>query len=264
MRTSTVVTRRLTRRRVLAIIVIAIVVAAVGSATYVLTRPEVPLRLISLDVSLSAAVPDTPIVVTARAEGGSAMSPLSVELHFAAAIASGASGGVMMQDRGGGRFEAELAPFASGTEVWLFAFAYTHGQGPVFSNHIVFPVGTVTRGGPSGLAFAEVTQVPARPDSLDTVRLTARVGGTANVTDVRAAYFHFRMSFGFMSFSSSGGGGDSLILEESPRVYVTTFPNPSPGPGESFQEGTVWFYRLTAVDETGNTAATEVRTFTVA
>jgi len=259
--------RNLSRAQLFTIVIVAAVLAATGAVAYVLTRPEAPLRILSIDISPDPAVPGTAIVVDVHAEGGSALSPLSVELQYTSFFAGGAAGGGTMRDRGGGHFTSDLPAFENHTEVWLFAYAYTRSQGPVFSNHLLFPVGTVLRGGASGLAFTSVTQVPERPDPLDTVEVTARVDSAANITEVRGVFIWFHMSFGsFGSVSYSSGGGEGFVEEASPGVYITMFPSmggPSGG-GAGFEHGSVWFYRLTAVDDTGDTVGTDIRTFTVA
>ncbi|HYS71190.1 MAG TPA: hypothetical protein VEM95_02095 [Thermoplasmata archaeon] len=266
MRASPAARNRLSRAQLFTIVIVAVVLAATGAVAYVLTRPEAPLRILSIDISPDPAVPGTAIVVDVHAEGGSALSPLSVELHYASFFAGGGGGGGTMEDRGGGHFTSDLPALENHTEVWLFAYAYTRSQGPVFSSHLVFPVGTILRGGASGLAFTNVTQVPERPGPLDTVKVTARVDSAATITEVRSAFAWLHMSFGsFGATSFSSGGGEGPVQEASPGVYTTAFPGMGGAPGGGgFEHGTVWFYRLTAADDTGNVAGTDILSFTVA
>ena len=103
--------------------------------------------------------------------------------------------------------------------------------------------------------YAELDKI--NRTAMDTLMdITARVVSLSNVTRVQLLLFSFMRSGG-------GGGGGEPLLETDLDTYTGTI-RPFGGPGGSgFERGTIFRYRLAAIDESGNTAVTATSTFTI-
>ena len=252
------------KRRRLLWIVAAVVVSLVvvgGVLAYVLLQPGASLDLLSASTSPDPAVPDQPITVTARVQGGTFLAPLSVNVDYRSFFTSGLGGGSTLFHGSGDSYSAQVGPFPNGTAVWLIVTAYD-SRGFELSGNLTVNVGTLTFGGAAGLRVNSVALEPLHPTSLDIPSLTANVTSPAEVTSVNLASWYFYWAPG--STSSGGSGGE--LMPGADGNY-TTYPGmlygimPEP---HGTTVGTVWFYRIGAQDSAGNVALSPAYTFTVA
>lgn len=235
--------------------IIIIVVIVLATVLFLLVlRPATPLRILSVSISPENPTSSDKVTIVAHVEGGSSLFGPSVDLRHEVYFGGGGSMGPMIPI-GNNRYQSQTRrPFADGTEVWYIVSASTDTEGPIFSENYTFQVGEVIRDGPSGLTIEDVTQSPQEPTSLDTVVVTARIVSKSNITDVSLFYMRFHRHGG-------GGGGGGMHLESTDN-YTAEIGAHGPG-GEGFERGIIHFYRVVAMDETGNTAVSEVYWFTV-
>jgi len=158
-----------------------------------------------------------------------------------------------MVSTGENRYQGRLGPFINGTEVWFVVSAVSGSEGPVISSQMTLDVGTVVRNGPSGIAIAQVTRIPTNPDPLDIVVVTAQVTSQSTMLQV---------SFSYMAFyrNGQGSGGGSMIQDTSGNW---TTGGMFVAPVMPRFSGTVFYYRIAAIDGTQNTATSAVYNYTL-
>jgi hypothetical protein len=241
---------------ILIVSIVIIVVVVLATVLYlVVLRPASPLRILSVSISPENPTSSDRVTIVAHVEGGSSLFGPSVNIHHGAYFGDGGSGGGSMIPIGNNRYQSQMRrTIADGTEVWFIVAASTNTEGPIFSENYTFQVGEVIRDGPSDLTIEDVTQSPQEPTSLDTVVVTARIVSKSNITEVRLIDMRF--------FRFGGGGGSGGMQLESTDNYTGEITAHGPG-GGGFERGTIHFYRVVAIDETGNTAVSEVYWFTV-
>ena len=242
------------KRRRLAILSI-LVAGGVGVTlvTYALLQPGPPLRILSVAVSPERPAPGDTLTVVAAVQGGTLLMPVSASITFATFFGDGGGGGGSMAHAGDNRYQGRLGPFANGTEVWFVVSAATGSEGPAISPEMTLDVGTVVRNGSSGIAIAQVTQSPTNPDPLDTVVVTAQVTSKSKTLQV---------SFSWMAFYRNGQGeGEGSMIQDTAGNWTT---------GGMFVPpvmprfaGTVYYYRIAAIDGTQNTATSAVYNYTL-
>src|SRR5881396_2656265 len=136
---------------------------------------------------------------------------------------------------------------------WFVVSAVSGSEGPVISSQMTLDVGTVVRNGPSGIAIAQVTRIPTNPDPLDIVVVTAQVTSQSTMLQV---------SFSYMAFyrNGQGSGGGSMIKDTSGNW---TTGGMFVAPVMPRFSGTVFYYRIAAIDGTQNTATSAVYNYTL-
>ncbi len=234
--------------------IVLVVLIVLAFAAYLIITASPP-RILSVSFSPENPSPGEKVTVTAHVEGGSFLSSLSVRLCFGTYLSDGGGGGGTMRPMGDNRYQLQIrSSFPDGAEVWFVVSAATDSEGPVLSENYTFQVGEVIRDGPSGLIIEHVAQSPEEPTSLDTVIVTARIVSASNITDVELVC---------MSFTRHGSGGGSGFMDlVSGDNYTAEIVSTRPG-GIS-ERGTVHLYRVAAMDETENTAVSEVYSFAIA
>jgi len=235
---------------VLTAALLAVILAVAGLVFWTATSPPPAPQILAVSWTPQSPGPGDVITVVARVTPAT----LTVDLQGLSYFESGWSGGGSMIPLGDGRFQAQIGPFVEGAEVWFVVSVSTREVGPTLSEHVVFQVGQVLRGGPSGIRIDSVTLDPALPSVLDNPVVTARVNSSVAITQVEFASMRFQRG--------GGGGGSGRAFESSPGLYRGDFGPAGPG-GRGFERGTVFFYRFAARDATGNTAVSEIQTFVV-
>lgn len=249
--------RRSKRLIALTLLVVAIVAGAV--VAYVLLQPGPPLSILSVTVSPDPATPDQPFTVTAQVQGGSLLAPVSVIVTMNSFFAEPAGGGGTLFSQGGGTYSRAFGPFPNGTAVWLVIGATSGGTTRISQSYTV-DIGTVPGGGASGLRLNTVVLEPPQPTSLDLPVVIANITSAATITDVSLSMMWFAPG------QYSGGSGLTGITTTASGNYTST-PLFGFGGGPmsgGTQVGTVWLYRISAEDSSGNTLLSPVYTFTVA
>ena len=245
--------QRRKRRRLAFLSILVAVGVGVTLVTYALLQPGPPLRILSVAVSPERPAPGETVTVVATVQGGTLLMPASASITFATFFGDGGSGGGSMAHIGDNRYQRTLGPFANGTEVWFVVSAATGSEGPAISPEMTLDVGAVVRNGSSDIAIAQVTRIPANPDPLDTVVVTAQV--TSNSTMLQ-------VSFSWMAFyrNGQGGGGGGMLQDPSGNWTTGRMLMPDVMPRFS---GTVFLYRIAAIDGTRNTVTSAVYNYTL-
>ena len=208
-----------------------------------------PTRVASVTVAPENPAAGQSIVVRAVV-AGTVVSPLTVMVQYASYFGVVSAGGGTMFPLGDRAYELVLPEtFPGGTELWLLVAVSAPGMDPVLSDSITIEIGSVPRGGPSGLRITDVTHTPTEPLAFEPVTVEAVVTSTAPIAEVDAAY---------MSFCRQQGRTiDPPMSPVAPtRFTITIHPTDLCGS----QTGTLLVYRVLAVDSTGNTAVSEPTT----
>ncbi len=245
--------QRRKRRRLAILSILVAVGVGLTLVTYALLQPGPPLRILSVAISPERPAPGEMITVVATVQGGTFLIPASVSLEFTTFFGDGEGGGGSMAHIGDSRYQDRLGPFANGTEVWFVVSAASGSEGPAISPEVTIDVGTVVRNGSSDIAIAQVTHMPTNPDPLDNVVVTAQVTSKSKMLQV---------SFSWMAFYRSGqGGGESSMIQDTSGNWTTGMMFP-PDIMPRFS-GTVFYYRIAAIDDTQNTATSAVYNYTL-
>src|SRR5207249_9967667 len=114
-------------------------------------------------------------------------------------------------------------------------------------------VGSAVLHGPYGMASSQVTPSPTRRKPLDSVAVTAQVASQSTAREV---------SFSYMAFyrNGQGSGGGSMIKATSGNW---TTRGMFVAPVMPRFSGTVFYYRIAAIDGTQNTATSAVYNYTL-
>ncbi len=247
---------------VIATVIVALVVLVAGLAVW-LTSPATPLW-VSVSLSPESPGPGEAFSVIADVEGGNGGPFRSVDVSIQyIAYFNGSGGGGGTPPHSGTRWQADIEGLPDGTEVWIMVAAATAGQPPVFVDRVV-RIGTVATGGPSGLAITDLARDPAQPGPLDTIRLSARITSSVNVTDVSVPCFTYLWEFSGIGTSSSSGTCGSLLSAETPGNYTGTLGDFMAPGGGGHERGRIYIYRVAAIDAAWDTAETSAETFTIA
>ena len=239
--------RRPSGLRPLGILLLAVAVVAtvpVAALAAFLPRfvipPPPPLRIDSVSISPDPPSPYAEVTVTVRLSKAAA----NVGLGYIAALGSTFAGGTSMQPAESRTYRTNLGPFANGTEVWFVVTAATSDE-VASSDFSVFQVGTVLRGGPSGLRIDSIARTPDQPQPHDSVVVTANITANGNYTEAFVESFVILSGAAVGDFFRMDGYGTDF----SGRIYA--YPS------------ALVAYRIVAQDTTGNTAVSEVFSFQV-
>ncbi len=243
------------RRLLLTIAVAAIVSVAIVSITafsLVPLKPVIP-RIVSVSASPNPGLPNEYITVEAVVESETGSGHPSVSLALEACYAMSISSGESMRRVDGNRYVTQIGPFNDGTEVWLVVAAYGTRGARAVNSTLSVSVGNVTKGGPSGLGISRVDHTPLGPTVSDTVVVTATVPSSSNIREVR-------LLFAYMSAGHLGSGSLDMVSFSS-HVFTAEIDDAFIY-GYVFERGTVFIYRIAAIDVTANTAMSETKSFT--
>jgi hypothetical protein len=221
------------------VFIVAVLVMIIGICIWGFT-PSGDINIIRVSQTPENPQPGDTITVTAEITGGSPFLGVSASLHY-----SGRMEGMMTSIDNNKYSFTFPHPFENGTEKW-----YIIRVGDKISEVYILQVGHVERSNITSLAITDVMQTPEKPTTAtSSVEISAKV--TSNVTISEVTLEH-------MQFYEHGSGSG----------YGTMQPHGGDTYGDSiyptyYKSGTQVFYRITAKDESGNTAVTPVYTFTL-
>lgn len=245
-----------TSLRTFATFLVAVVVAtsAFTAISFVALgpKPERPLRIVDVSVAPATPIPEQGLTVLSTVEGGSQFHPVSVWLFHAASYRNEIVSASRMTSLGEGGYRAAIGPFANGAEVWIVVAAMTSTQGPVFSQHLVLAVGVVVKD-PGSLVVESVTHTPPAPGPSTPVSVFAQIQTMTFVTKVFLTYGWFART--------TVGAGYRFMGTQDGVTYES--PIDETGFGRSFPPGTVFFYRVAAIDAVGVSADSGILSFTI-
>ncbi len=114
----------------------------------------------------------------------------------------------------------------------------------------VFEIGRVEKSNITSLSITEVIQTPGKPTTAtSSVEISAKVSSNVTISKVTFEDMHFT--------EGGGGSGSSFMRSRGNDTYEDIIHL------DYYESGTRVFYRIKAVDESGNTAVTPVYTFTL-
>ncbi|MCD4767138.1 MAG: hypothetical protein K8R34_13435 [Methanosarcinales archaeon] len=222
------------------VFIVAVLVIIAGICIWGFT-PSGDINIISVSQTPENPQPGDTITVIAEISGGSPFLGVSASLHSSGRM----DGTVTSIDNNKYSFTFSY-PFEDGTEKW-----YVIRAGDKISEVYILQVGHVERSNITSLAITDVIQTPEKPTTAtSSVEISAKV--TSNVTISEVTLEHMR-------FSKHGGsgGGYGTMQPHGNDTYEDSIHS------QYYESGTQIFYRITAKDESGNTAVTPVYTFTL-
>ena len=222
------------------VFIVAVLVIIAGICIWGFT-PSGDINIISVSQTPENPHPGDTITVIAEISGGSPFLGVSASLHYSGRM----EGTVTSIDNNKYSFTFPH-PFEDGTEKW-----YVIRAGDKVSEVYILHVGHVERSNITSLAITDVIQTPEKPTTAtSSVEISAKV--TSNVTISKVTLERIR----FYEDGGSGGGYGTMQPHGN-DTYEDSIHS------QYYESGTQIFYRITAKDESGNTAVTPVYTFTL-
>ena len=217
----------------------AVLVIIVGICIWGFT-PSGDINIISVSQTPENPQPGDTITIIAEISGGSPFLGVSASLHNSRRM----EGLVTSIDNNKYSFTFPY-PFEDGTEKW-----YVIRAGDKISEVYLLQVGHVERSNITSLAITDVIQTPEKPTTAtSSVEISAKVTSNVTISEViveRMRFYEHGSGSGYGTMNSRGND----TYEESIHLQY-------------YESGTQVFYRITAKDESGNTAVTPVYTFTL-
>ncbi len=221
------------------IFIVAVLVIIAGICIWGFT-PSGDINIISVSQTPENPLPGDTITVIAEISGGSPFLGTSASLHYSGRM----EGSVTSIDNNKYSFTFPH-PFEDGTEKW-----YVISAGDKVSEVYILQVGHVERSNITSLAITDIIQKPEKPTtSTSSVDISAKITSNVTISKVTFEDMHF--------YENSGGSGSGPMRSVGNGTYE------KPIPTQDSKSGTRVFYRITARDESGNTAVTPVYTFTL-
>lgn len=233
------------------------VVSSLLVAVSALVAPGVPehlrgeMRFSSVSASSDNPSPGVDITITSTVAGS--VIPQSVNLQYAAYFGTIEAGSVAMTRQEPRVYAATIHGFPDGTEVWYVIATTTPSGEPVISESHTVTVGTLARGGSSGLQITDVSHSPESPMPFDQITVEATVRSAQPIVEVDVAYMAFCPN-------RPPVGIDPPMYTIAPNRYTIVL---EPDPQCGFMSGTLVVYRVLARDASGNTAVSEDGSFRI-
>ncbi len=203
--------------------------------------PSGDINIISVSQTPENPQPGDTITVIAEISGGSPFLGVSASLHSSGRMERT----VTSIDNNKYSFTFPH-PFQDGTEKW-----YMIRAGDEISEVYILQVGHVQRSNITSLTITDVIQTPEKPTTAtSSVEISVKV--TSNVTISKVTLERMR----FYEDGGSGSGGGPMWSDGN-GTYEKRIST------QDYKSGTRVFYRITAKDESGNTAVTPVYMFTL-
>jgi len=221
------------------VFIVAVLAIIAGICIWGFT-PSGDINIISVSQTPENPLPGDTITVIAEISGGSPFLGTSASLHY-----SGRMGGAVTSIDDNKYSFTFPHPFEDGTEKW-----YVISAGDKISEVYILQVGHVERSNITSLAITDVIQTPEKPTtSTSSVEISAKI--TSNVTISKVTLESIRF------YEYGGGGGSGTMRSDGNGTYEKLIST------QDYESGTWVFYRITAKDESGNTAVTPVYMFTL-
>ena len=221
------------------VLIVAVLAIIAGICIWGFT-PSGDINIISVSQTPENPLPGDTITVIAEISGGSPFLGTSASLHYSGRM----EGSVTSIDNNKYSFTF-LHPFENGTEKW-----YVINAGDKVSEVYILQVGHVERSNITSLAITDIIQKPEKPTtSTSSVDISAKITSNVTISKVTFEDMHF--------YENSDGSGSGPMRSDGNGTYE------KPIPTQDSKSGTRVFYRITARDESGNTAVTPVYMFTL-
>lgn len=200
--------------------------------------PSDDIKIIGVSQEPENPQPGDMITVIAEISGGSPFLGVSASLHYTGPLKE------MMTSKDNNKYSFTfLYPVEDRTEKW-----YVISAGDKTSE--VFEIGRVKKSNITSLAITDVIQIPEKPTTAtSSIEISARVTSNHTISKVTFEDMHFN--------ERGGGSGEGSMMSVGNDIYKDTiFP-------QYYEAGTRIYYRIKAIDESGNIAITPVYTFTL-
>ncbi len=219
---------------------VAVLIIITGLCIWGFT-PSGDITIINVTQTPEYPEPGDTITVIAEIAGGSPFLGVSASLRCSGWM----SGTVTSVNKNKYSFTFAY-PFEDGTEKW-----YMIRAGDKISEVYIIQVGHVERSNITSLAITDVIQTPEQPaTATSSVDISAKVTSNVSISEVTLEHMRFH------EYGSGGGGGS--MQPDGNATYEDSICT------EFYGSGTQVFYRISAKDESGNTAVTQVYSFTLA
>ncbi len=221
------------------VFIVAVLAIIAGICIWGFT-PSGDINIISVSQTPENPLPGDTITVIAEISGGSPFLGTSASLHYSGRM----EGAVTSIDDNKYSFTFPH-PFEDGTEKW-----YVISAGDKISEVYILQVGHVERSNITSLAITDVIQTPEKPTtSTSSVEISAKVKSNVTISKVTLESMRF--------YEDGGGSGSGPMRSDGNGTYEKLIST------QDYESGTRVFYRITAKDESGNTAVTPVYMFTL-
>ncbi len=221
------------------VFIVAVLAIIAGICIWGFT-PSGDINIISVSQTPENPLPGDAITVIAEISGGSPFLGTSASLHYSGRM----EGAVTSIDDNKYSFTFPH-PFEDGTEKW-----YVISAGDKISEVYILQVGHVERSNITSLAITDVIQTPEKPTtSTSSVEISAKVKSNVTISKVTLESMRF--------YEDGGGSGSGPMRSDGNGTYEKLIST------QDYESGTRVFYRITAKDESGNTAVTPVYMFTL-
>jgi len=221
------------------VFIVAVLAIIAGICIWGFT-PSGDINIISVSQTPENPLPGDTITVIAEISGGSPFLGTIASLHYSGRM----EGAVTSIDDNKYSFTFPH-PFEDGTEKW-----YVISAGDKISEVYILQVGHVERSNITSLAITDVIQTPEKPTtSTSSVEISAKVKSNVTISKVTLESMRF--------YEDGGGSGSGPMRSDGNGTYEKLIST------QDYESGTRVFYRITAKDESGNTAVTPVYMFTL-
>jgi len=225
------------KRKIVSTVAVLVIITGIGIWGF---TPSGDINIINVTQTPENPEPGDTITVIAEISGGSPFLGVSASLRCSGWM----SGTVTSVDKNKYSFTFAY-PFEDGTEKW-----YMIRAGDKISDVYIIQVGHVERSNITSLAITDVIQTPEQPaTATSSVDISAKVTSNVTISEVTLEDMRFHEH-------GSGGGGGSMQPDGN-GTYEGSICT------EFYGAGTQVFYRISAKDESGNTAVTPVYSFTL-
>ena len=217
---------------------VAVLVIIAGLCIWGFT-PSSDINIINVTQTPENPEPGDTVTVIAEIAGGSPFLGVSASLYCSGRRA----GTVTSVDKNKYSFTFAY-PFEGGTEKW-----YMIRAGDKISEVYIIQVGHVERSNKTSLAITDVIQTPEQPTpATSSVLISAKVTSNVSISEVTLEHMRF--------YERGRGGGYGPMRSHGNDTYEYRICT-------EYKSGTQVFYRISAKDESGNTAVTPVYSFTL-
>jgi hypothetical protein len=225
------------KRKIVSTVAVLVIIAGICIWGF---TPSGDINIINVTQTPENPEPGDTITVIAEIAGGSPFLGVRASLHC-----SGRRAGTLTSvDKNKYSFTFAY-PFQDDTEKWCMIRA-----GDKMSEVYIIQVGHVERSNITSLAITGVIQTPEQPaTATSSVDISAKVTSNVSISEVTLEDMRF--------YEHGSGGGYGPMRSHGNDTYEDCICT------EFYESGTQVFYRISAKDESGNTAVTPVYSFTL-
>jgi len=225
-----------------------IIVATIGTMLFVFYLYN-NVKIIEVSHKPENPLPGEDITITATVEN-SKKCPIHIISFFAGGLGISAS----MEKINDKTWEYKLddQQFSNGTEIWVVVHAISYDNSFFVSDEDTIQIGNVERSDITTLSISNIEYFPPAPTSEDTyILINASVTSNSTISKVEIGYTFFHSHGWIFGSGGSGGGGGGLMTYQNDSKYGFYIDTSR---YLSNSNDARLLFRITAQDESGNTA----------